>query len=196
MAFDFTAQLATVRARVGLADTDTSRDAELEAALHMSLELMENYCNRKFAYEASASERFTHVSGGTVSLERYPIERIDNIVIADGSKSAIGFHLEADTGLIHFDGHVHEHQMDVTYAGGYHTLPFDLALALLMVFDGVWNGMSGGGSVAAGAVESATITGVGTVRFNTGAASDAAAGGGLVTPDAIAILGNYRRVSL
>ena len=199
--------LETLRVRIGLQDTDSTRDAEISSALKTALAFCETYCDRKLILQHD-KETFTHVSGGTVSLHRYPVSRIVSMDAVNGNSRS--YHLEAMTGLVHFDGHVHDHELTVQYDGGYFVtgmhdpvefpgelveMPEDLLFAILQVFDKVWAAQSGGGAaVATGGVRSFRVGDI-SLGFDTGAAASSAASqgafGGMVDPAAAAILSLY-----
>lgn len=185
--------IENLRQRIGLQPTDNSRDADLILAQEMAMSLAERYCDRGFEYKLE-TELFTHVSGGTISLYRYPVDQIITLDVINGGARA--YHLEPKTGLIHFDGDVHEHEITVEYMGGFNPMPPDLMLALLQIFDAVWPlySGSGGGGPMAGNIESVTLTGVGTIRY--GAGIDSSDDSGSASPyigAAASILSLYKR---
>ena len=190
MAFD----LAAARARIGLAAGDTSKDAQLTAALNASSALAERYCDRLFGY-ASATETFVQFAAREVQLERFPIVSVASVVADDATLSK--YQIDKKSGMILFEGGgVSALSLVVTYAGGYQTMPADLELSLWMIFDSVWPSVSGvaGTGASSGAISRITVPDVGSISFDTG--SNSAAGlNGLVPDSAAAILDLYRRPS-
>jgi hypothetical protein len=181
--------LETLRVRIGLLATDTSKDTELTAAMNTALAIAERYCNRFFAF-GNQTETFVHKFGSAVQLHRIPVTSISEM------SPEHAYHIDADAGLIHFDHTAADHSFVIKYIGGYDvdSLPADLEWALYSIFDGTYASMSGGGAtVAAGAIESITIADVGTVRYSTGAKAVATTSAfGPVSPETAAILDLYR----
>jgi len=185
--------LEKLRVRAGYPVADTTHDVALSVGINTAIALAEKYCNRRFMH-ANDTEVFTHVHGPAFQLHRLPILN----VLAHGS--ATPTHVDKEAGVVYFDGYNDQHQITIVYEGGYtdFTLPQDLELALLTIFDNTYAATSGAGgaTTAAGAIESVTLADVGTVRFATGdaaaAASSAGAMGGLIPAMATGILDLYR----
>lgn len=179
-----------LRVRVGLNAADSSKDLEINAAYDLALDLMEKYCDRKFAY-AAETEVFTHFDQNVASLIRYPIEDVTRVNLGGAD-----FHVEKPNGLIHFDYHVHSHELVVEYTGGYKVLPPGLLLAFMQVFDKAWDAQSGGVAGTVGGIKSARIGDL-AISYDTSdpslQASSGGAMGGLVPTSAMSILNLYRR---
>lgn len=175
--------IATARVRTGLSATDASNDAQLQIAMDASLALIEKYCDRKFLYK-NTIEEFTHV-GSTVSLERYPIDYVDNIHDFGEINKINGM---LDTG--------HSRYLKVQYAGGYKVLPADLEMAFWSVFDAVHASTAATGPALSGGIKKLAITGVGSIDYDTGSSASSPTGGafgGLMPMTALNILDLYRR---
>jgi len=186
MTFD----LAGAKLRLNI--TDTTQDVEIQAALDAALSIAEAYCDRKFAYAAEEAHYY-HVSAGYLFVPRYPIEQVVS-VNRDSGQNNVKYKVNKSAGFLDLHGRYSDEELSVTYAGGYKTLPDDLIVALWGIFDGVWSSMSGsGGGGTAGAIESVSLTGVGTVRFGSGATPSAGGASGAVPAMAAAILAPYRR---
>ncbi len=186
--------LATLRTRIGITDpTDTSKDSSLTYAMTLVTELLEQYLDRKLLM-TNDTEKFTHFSGDVLSLHRYPIHSITSI---NGTTTGLStkYHWSEETGLVHFDAHVVEHELTVVYNGGFATLPDDLVFASLLVFDGVWGSITSSGvTVAAGTIQSVTVADVGTIRYATGAAAATSGSAGAIPAIGMSILESYRRM--
>ena len=184
-----------LRVRAGLLNTDTSKDAELTASINAVVRLAEQYCNRKFMHSTD-KEMFTHEAGKSLQLHRIPVIN----VLDTGTK--IPTHLSKESGVLFLDGWNGEHEVEVFYEGGYTdaTLPADLELAFLMMFDGVYSsfkGSGGGASVPAGggAISSISIPDVGTIKYTgstPAAASGASAASAIIPAGAMAVLDMYQ----
>jgi hypothetical protein len=187
--------LDSLRTRAGVLATDASKDAEIDIAFLAALDMMEVFLDRKLRF-GTYTERLTHFFGAVASLSAYPIAQ-DKLtkepVVAVTPRHNI-FHVETETGLVRFDCYVREHQVEVVYDGGYEVLPSTLALALLLIFDAVWSSFAGG-AIATGVVSRVTVPDVGTISYDTGAASAGAgsSGDGLIPPTAASMLQPYRR---
>ena len=180
--------LATAKTRLNI--TGTTQDAELQVALDTALAIAEGYCDRKFMH-ASQVETFTHSSGNSISLIRYPL---DSDPTLSGDQNTYKFHADWENGVVHFDGGIAEHKMTVTYSGGYVTLPGDLEYALWGIFDGVWSNMQNVGSVGAGGVDKISLVGVGSISYSGGGVGGSGSGGDPVSGYVQAVLDGYRRV--
>ena len=183
--------LDTLRDRIGLQPTDTSKDTELTFAMELCIQLMERYLDRKLLI-GDEVEKFTHVIANKISLIRYPLHSIASI---NGIKN-IGYHFNEETGWVHFDGAVFEHEITVEYNGGYTVLPGDLVYAALLIFDGVWGAIEGGATVAAGEISKVVLQDVGSVTYTTGGSSGSVSGGGALPADVMGILESYKRYNV
>ena len=184
--------LITAKNRLGIADA--TQDAEITAALSASLAVAEAYCKRRFNY-AKETESVYHDDKGYLFLERYPIDTVERVA-AEGH-TGVKYKVNSPAGYLDLHGRYGFEEVNVTYSGGYKILPDDLLVALWAIFDGVWKAhfTSGGATAPGGAIESVSLTGVGTVRFGSGGSS--AAGGApmaaAIPSMASAILSNYKR---
>lgn len=179
--------LATAKTRLNI--TGTTQDVELQVALDTALALAEQYCDRYFMHNATQKETFVHAYGTSISLKRYPLDADPTIA---GDRISYKFHTDWQNGLIHLDGGVADHELTVTYSGGYVALPVDLEYALWGVFDNVWGQMQSAGSSGPGGIDSISLTGVGSIRYNSGGASGGS-GDGPIGPYAKSVLDLYRR---
>lgn len=143
---DLTGYLPAARVRIGLASNDTTKDTKLTLSLNTALLIAERYCDRKFL-KMAGSYQAIHFAAPEVQLDRYPINSV-TAVTADGT-TVTDFHVNGSAGRIVFDGLIVAHVLNVTYDGGYETLPADLELALWLLFDAVWPAISAS-NVAAG----------------------------------------------
>lgn len=187
--------MESLRVRVGLDSSDTSKDDEITAVKDISFSLMGNYCDRYFPLKADAEEVFTHIVGATIPLMRYPINSIASIIDDKGQDQTL-YHSENETGTIRFDHHIAFHQATVTFSGGYDedALPPDLLMAFYSVFDQEWALMEAGSSGgSSGDIQSVTVQDVGTVRYAT-SSSDASNAGEFLPDRAKSLLENYKRL--
>ena len=178
-----------LRLRAGLNATDASQDAELNRVLGIAVALVEQYLDRTLAH-GTEIEKFTHVDGASISLRRYPLESITSI------NPAREYHAENRTGLLHFDGAIREHEIEVRYTGGYSQadLPADLALAIEHVFGDLWTIKDGGAASSSGV--KTVRAGDLSVTYATGGAAGQGGGGsygGTFSPMVAAILDLYVR---
>lgn len=186
------ADIETLRARAGLDPADNTRDTELTAAWATAVAVAENYLDRKFT-EQEETETFTQVRGYVLSLSRYPLTSVTSLVADGKDRTGQGYLKETLTGLLRFGYYQAHDEITVTYTGGYATLPADLDLAVLSIFDNTWQLQTGGGDQSlANAVKQINITGVGSMSFdNSQDATGFAAG--VIPPGALALLEYYKR---
>ena len=188
--------LNDAKTRQGILPADSTKDTILQVALDTALALAETYCNRRFMY-ATETATFHYPFSQSLQLNRYPLEQVVGIVPV--GQVAIGtdqYQVILGAGQIKSLGWLSAKQIDVTYAGGYKTLPADLELALWMIFDSVWALIPGGGagtSAAGQGIESITIPDVGTIRFGGGGSTGLSGGASGVLPiSSTTILNLYR----
>jgi hypothetical protein len=131
----FSLSMALLRVRIGLAATDPTQDANIFAAITVATEIIEDYLDRKLEY-ANELETFIHQHGYSLSLIRYPVERINSLSRDVGTD--IRHHIDKRNGVLAFDGYIYDHEVKVDYVGGYVKLPAALEMALLSVFDRVY----------------------------------------------------------
>lgn len=189
------ATIEQLRARAGLEAGDTSKDTELQAAYATALAICENYTDRKFT-AAADTDNFTHVTGYSLSLSRYPVTDITLLTVDGQERTSQDYHQDKRSGLIQFDYLLVAHEVHVEYSGGYDPLPADLDLAVWSVFDNAWHlNQAGGGGSLADSVKQINITGVGSIAFDSQVDSASAGGfaAGLIPPGAAAILDHYVR---
>ncbi|MFZ9372066.1 MAG: phage head-tail connector protein [Limnohabitans sp.] len=200
MAYD----LATAKTRLGI--VDPTKDALLTSAMAMALSFAETYCNRKFM-EQDETETLIPVRSHVLHVRRYPIATVTSVTLAhNGSAPAsTGWHVDKDAGLIYVDSGVASHEVTVAYHGGYAVLPPDLEFAMYAIFDSLWLSTPGWGAAAGGVVstsgqviQSITVPDVGTIRYDTSGAAQAASSGagalgGAIPTSAAGILNLYRR---
>ena len=96
--------IETLRVRTGLDAADASNDSELTLYYSIALDILEVYCNRRFEYALDV-EQFTHETGYSVSLRRFPLDGITSITNENGSTISM-FHAHKETGIVEFDGGV------------------------------------------------------------------------------------------
>ena len=197
MAYD----LATAKARLNI--TGATQDAALQACLDTALAIAEKYCDRQFMYAVDLASFYYPYQEG-LQLTRFPLEQVTSVLGSNGN-SYLNFKMNKPTGQVLFAGAVGSDQIDVTYAGGYKTLPADLEMALFTVFENLWYATPGWGAPAGGsgvsttgsAIKSVAIPDVGTIQFDTSGSSGAAStsgsfGGGLIPASAASLLDLYR----
>jgi hypothetical protein len=192
MAFD----LATAYIRTGLQPTPEN-EAILQLTLDATLQSVEKYLDRKIMYLADVHQFFyTHEQD--YNLERYPVEKVDSIIL-DGTPISIQYKVHSSSGMLKLDHYVFKRELEVSYSGGYKILPADLELALWVLFEEMLPLVQGGSSsVSAGAIDSITVQDVGTIRFNT---NSGGSGSGAISsisgmPDSVlALINHYRRYS-
>jgi hypothetical protein len=182
--------LATAKIRLGL--TTTAQDALVTLTLSTAIAVAERYCDRKFMY-AAETVKFYDFHGHMMFLPRYPIVAV--LPSSTGIPST--YHVHNRLGAIELHGATYIETASIDYAGGYQVLPADLELALWGVFDTLWPTLSGGGTtVAAGTIESITVSDVGTVRFAANSGNANASGGSgdaAIYGPYFSILQTYRR---
>jgi len=177
--------IETLRERLGLDSADASRDAEIAQFNAAAFALMANYCDRYFQEVLGGEQEFVHVSGETLSLDRYPVTQITSMVNGDGREISM-YHLGKVTGLIHFDYPFAFHLLTVVTDAGYAEgeFPADLLTAYYAIFD-----QQEESGVSNTNIESVTVADVGTVRYG----KTDSMSGGFIPVVAGSILDSYKR---
>jgi hypothetical protein len=192
--------LATAKTRLGI--VGTLQDTQLNVAIGAALSLAEKYCDRQFLYFAETA-RFYYTGSTSLQLRRYPLEQVVSITDTQNNSviAATDYKVHLGAGLILFSGWRTATEIDVSYAGGYKTLPDDLELALWSIFDNVWAAIPGGGLTvgsaagSGGVIKSIDVPDVGKIMYDT---TNAAAGGattGFLTSGTRMLLDLYRAES-
>jgi len=184
--------LKVLRVRIGLDVDDATRDAELTAAWGMVTAWVEVFLDR-WLVPGAYSEVFTHIARRVVSLKAYPITDVTSMV-GDMGAQVMAYHVEKSNGLVHMDGFLLAHELEILYTA-VPDVDGPLLLAMLAVFDIVWTDLSAtqpaGGD---GPVKAISSNGA-RVEFDLAAGgADIDAGSGL--PQSVAYMLNlFRRQS-
>jgi len=167
--------LPNARVRTGLQITDNSQDETLKYCLDYALSAAEQYCDRYFAWKVDEAS-FYYSTSNAFQLPRFPISRIRSITAATGqSVTAMQYEIDYGSGMVIFDRALYRRHLKITYEGGYQYMPANLLAALWALFDATYSAASGGvQAVTAGALDSVTLQGVGTVRFHNASSSSSA----------------------
>lgn len=185
--------IQTLRTRAGLLVTDATQDDELEAVFEATISTIESYLNRGLRHSTDIVEKFTHKTGNTISLKYYPIDTVTSAVLSDGN--SVAYHADDETGMLHADGRICDHQVTVTYDAGYQTFPPDLLVVILSTFKSLWDQLKGLGATTTGQpLKRLSIDGMVT-EFQTQADTASASDFGPISGGMIAILQPYRRMS-
>jgi len=186
MAYD----LATARIRTGT--TITPDDAAMQNILDTAMAFAERYCSRFFT-NGIYVEEFRDIASRTIQLRAFP--RITSIVIEDYKGKTIDIsHIGLDTeiGIVYGGFLVGARALEVTYEGGYVTLPLDLEIALWGIFDSLYATMTATSiTVAAGGVKSIRLDDVGSIGYDTSVAGTGG-GAGYIPLSSQAILDLYK----
>lgn len=198
----------TARKRIGLPDSDTSRDADLQACMDVALALAEKYCDRRFMFKAGEVVLFRDARRADLHVYRWPIKAITSVQAsqADGSMWDVPYVVDKDLGVVYLGSgsgvaRAVSRDITVTFDGGFEPLPSDLEWSLWAIFDQLWSTGPGWGQPAevsadTGAVRSFSIDGMSIGYSDASASSGAADGGaaawGIIPARAIASLEFYR----
>src|SRR3954467_10008284 len=130
--------LATAKDELGIAQADTSHDAQLARWIHEASSLINSQVNRVLGRE-KVRETFEtgwvgHVGG--LPLSRYPVAIIDSVT-SDGSLTPTNnYRLDMNKGLLYRNFGRWAGEVIVTYQAGYQLLgelPYDLERACLQL---------------------------------------------------------------
>jgi len=157
--------IENMRVRVGLSETDNSKDQIIYDNVDVAISLVEAYLDRGILSD-NMNEKFTHVDADSIQLFRYPIVP-GSVMMIDPAE--LKFHVDEKNGIIKFDGQIHEHKVTVDYEGGYvgDLMPVVLRTAVLRVFDVLGlDFASKPSSGDVGGISRISVPDVGTIAYN------------------------------
>jgi len=175
------------RLRAGMTPGDASSDVMIQAALDAVEALMNSYTDRVL-YKTDMSEVFVHKGVSSIQLKAYPVDVVTKIIGEIGA-----YHLDRSRGTIFLESYNTDHNVQVTYSGGYDSIPPDLKLAELALFDSVWPLFSG---AAAGSSAGIKTIRAGDLSITYDTSSGGAVGGNAIPFIAMNILNSYVRGSV
>jgi len=201
--------IEVLRVRIGLLDTDTSRDTDLEAAEAITQGLVEDYLDRRLEFLPDIETFY----GGKawLLLRRWPLEAagaVDVTIHNEPVPMAVeGISVDEERGVVHLPSWMCGRPIRVEYTGGFTELPPSLLWAYMAAFDAVWSSTPGFGVAAGtlpaggGEAKKITLVGIGAVEFDTGSSSGGTGGGdvepwGIIPDEAVTVLDRYRRESI
>ncbi len=182
--------------------TDPNQDAEVEAAMRVTMAFVEKYCNRLFEYREGYTEYVRHVRGEGVQLHLWPFASDilaidqDRVVIAEWpymshpiadpisggniAYSQAGHWADSQTGIVWWPGYRIKQPLFFEYNGGYteDEWPADLYYVLLNTVKNAFGLQAGGSTLEAGAISKMTVPDVGTITYATGDTGSGSVGGG------------------
>lgn len=202
----------TAKARLGIPDSDTSKDDAITACLAMGMAVAETYCDRGFQLTQEVQEIYG-LYQRTLRTYRYPIKVVNSVKTI--SPGADPYEVDPSTltifkkdGQIIASGGLSGTQVQIDYEGGYDPLPVDLEWALWGIFDAIWYSTPGfgvapgdTGTAEPGVIKSFWINGV-RLEYSTSSSSAAAAVNaekeelyGVIPLPSVSVLSRYRAES-
>ena len=159
-----------MRKRVGLSETDGSKDQIIYDTIETAVGIIETYLDRGIISD-NEQEHFTHIDTDAIQLYRYPLTDGGTITM---SPDNLKYHVDKKNGIIFFDGHVTEHTLTIDYEGGYLAdfMPVALRTAVLRVFDVLgldFDTKASTGDV--GGISRISVPDVGTIAYATKSAA-------------------------
>jgi hypothetical protein len=164
---------AVLRSKFGLAPTDASKDAEIEALWISVVDMLGDYLDRKLPLD-DYEERVVQEPRRVVSLLAYPIEG-DPVAEDENGKKVEPANTDRAAGLLMFHDRIGQPVVNVFYRGGYDAPPAAILAVVMAAFGELAGAMSGGAAAASSAeVRSISVPDVGTVSYQSSAASASA----------------------
>lgn len=204
--------IEVLRVRIGLEPDDASRDADIDAAMAITLDMIEEYLDRKLLFEPDVEELFGPLRH--ILVRRWPIDAVTPIVIThyDGMGSttiyeSTQFQTDRFNGIVHLCGYHQGFPLKIEYSGGLQEFPSSLEWAFLQVFDAIWasdpafGGSAGGDVWTEGAIKKVSLVGIGSVDLGASSGGTGTGGDGisdpwsLISSPVIDLLNRYRRQS-
>ena len=140
--------LPEVRARLGIAEGDTSKDAQIAATMQSTIALVEGYLGRGIANVPDFTQVFEPVDtrDRRLFLSRFPVQSVTSVTIDDGAAAPGAWRLFGKQGVLELGDGCAAHFcarlpiITVVYSGGYpdEAWPADLLDAVMQVFYGRW----------------------------------------------------------
>lgn len=184
-----------LRIRIGLTNTDSSRDADLLACYEIAKQMVETYLDR-WLFKNTYTEQFFETR--TALLKAWPLDAIN---LVDGNAPPADLKMDKGKGMVF---NVNWDDVAVEYIGGFADadLPMPVTTAINAVFDNCWTSIPGFGltraaAAAVGTVKKFSINGM-SVEYVTDAASSTGTGSssgdyGLIPTIMRGFLDHYRR---
>ena len=191
--------LEDVKDHLGI--TDPNQDAEVEAAMRVSMAFVERYCNRLFEYRADYSEYVRHVRGEGVQMHLWPFKGDITAKSQSGEIIATwpymshpladpiaggtvypeqGHWADSQTGIVWWKSYRTAQPLFFRYEGGYapDEWPADLYYVLMNTVKNAFGLQAGGSTLEAGAISKMTVPDVGTITYASGDTGGGSVGGG------------------
>lgn len=195
--FDLTV-LATVKAELGIPESNTSQDAILATLIRQASSAVSAFCDTVFA-EETVTETFWADSAweyiNAFPLSRSPVSSISSVVVDGSTLDSSQYRLGANGTLYKINGAITcrwfmMQLASITYTAGYALLdglPQGIERATLMLIKEYRSGIGRDPRI-----RSEEIPGVRSVTYWVGSTGEA----GELPPDVIALLQPYRRMAL
>lgn len=124
------------KTRLGIPSGDTSKDAEVQAAIDYATDLVEEYCQREFAQGAYTEQVFKPTEK-IIYLNNWPAASVDEIRRDAVVYAEAVYDLNPIHGEVHFDAGQTNFSdtvlLEIDYTGGYNPVPDVLTNAVLDV---------------------------------------------------------------
>jgi hypothetical protein len=209
---------ATLKARLGIDASDTSKDAVIDVVAGQAQGLAENYCDRGFDV-ADQAEDFPNTAS-SAQLFRYPVTAVTGFwrllhqngvpLAEDRGGDVTIYRLDKARGIVWPGGwgwaSNPDAQLHIEYTGGLETWPPDLDWAVTAIFDLLWAETPGGGvepgaggATAFDVVKRFSVVGAYSVELGSSGDAGSTSGGGgdnswgLLPPSITSVLDGYRR---
>jgi hypothetical protein len=162
-----------------LGESSTTYDTLLDALIEQASAWIENYCNRRFAFEEVADEIYDGNGQHYLYLNRRPVSVVSSVEYLTGSVTnptwqaldALYWKLDTRKDAIYFEGYNARGTMNyqISYEGGYlidwenqtdpekHNLPADLQMACEKLVTNYFNMRNSGGKQSE-SLEGASVT--------------------------------------
>jgi hypothetical protein len=168
------ATLAQLKAALGIAEADTSKDALVTTSLTMANALIMGYLGADLSdvvldrVVAKKVECARHIS-----LPVWPAISITSVTLDGTPMAAADYELEGVIGVLNFVNGTVTGRASVTYKAGYATIPADLNMVCLNIGASIYNN---GGNIAgtvsgSGELKSLTMFDAMSMSFETGSGS-------------------------
>jgi len=165
-----------IKSMTNMPTENTTKDNLYSIAIKAGIKASENYCRRNFNQQEYVEKGFA--IGDDIQLSSLPVIEVKEVKIDDDIIT--DYVLFKSLGIVEFE-EVYENDFEVTYTGGYTTLPDDLLQGICLVIINMFTKYQ---KIADGA--NSVVTSDGTINYNMEA----------IPQEAKQILNRYKRLRI
>jgi len=119
--------------------SDTENDTKLNLVLTQADEYIKSQCERNFEYGTYTEK--VRIANGVLFLKERPVESITEVIDVSGYEYSV-WDFNSETGEVYLEEQI-DSIAEVTYVGGYQSIPNDLKMAVIRLAEYLFNNPEG-----------------------------------------------------